>query len=70
MGLVGLTVGIIGKSKHYGSIVDGFAKGFLCVDHSRHGCGINVGVAVGRRSWTVDALGLVKTIGILLCPAI
>jgi hypothetical protein len=65
MGMVGLTMGIVDQSKHYGSIVVGFVMGCWHVDSSSRGCGINVGVAVGQRSWLGDAWGLVKTVGVL-----
>jgi hypothetical protein len=70
MGMVGSTVGIVDQSKQCGSIVVGFAMDCWCVDCSSRGCGINVGVAAGRRSWMGDAWGLVKTVGAILADVI
>ncbi len=65
--MVGSRLGIVDQSKRCCSIVKGFAMVCWCVDHCSRGCGITVGVAVGRRSWLGDAWGLVKPIGVLLC---
>jgi hypothetical protein len=59
---VGLVAGIVDQSICWGSIIVGFAMGCWCVDCSTRGWGINVGDAVGWRSWTVDKWGLVETV--------
>ena len=66
MRVVGSTVRIVEQSERYGSIVVGFAMGCWFLDCSSRGCGINVGVVVGQRSWTRDACGLIKTVGVFL----
>ncbi len=67
--MVGLIVGIVGQCKHCGSIIKGIAMDCCHVDCSNRVCGINMGVAIGQRSWTVDAQGLAKAIRVLLCIA-
>jgi hypothetical protein len=55
-----MVVGIVDHNIYWGSIIVGFAMGCWCVDRSTHGWGINVGVVVGRRSWTVMHGGWLK----------
>jgi hypothetical protein len=49
--------GIVDQRTCWGGIIVVFAVVCWCDDHSTHGWGSNVGVVVGRRLWTVDALG-------------
>jgi hypothetical protein len=63
LGVIGIVAGFEDQRISWGSIIMGFVMGCCCVDHSICGWGINVGVAVGQRSWTVDAWGLVKMSG-------
>ncbi len=61
-----MVAGIADCSNHWSSIIVGLAKGCCCDDCSTHGWRSNVGVGVGRRSWTVDVWRLVRTVWVLM----